>query len=147
MNKYKLLIPTLFLFSCTNPEKKPADHAGPATVLGNCFRYINNRDTVTLKLVVVGENISGELVYDYFEKDRNVGSIQGTIKDSILIAEYLYMSEGTQNKRPVIFKKTGDSYTEGSGEMEMVGEKLQFHNPDSLDYSAGIVLKPVDCNE
>lgn len=144
MNKYLFL---LLLLACTNPDRKPADKAGPATSLVNCYRYINNQDTVVLKLITVGENMTGTLVYNFFEKDRNEGTIQGYIKDGVLLADYNFRAEGMQSLRQVAFKKTGDDYTEGYGEMDMSGEKMRFANTDSLDFSTGIVLKPFDCHE
>ncbi len=144
MPNYKLLLP-LFLFACNNPEKNPADNAGPATSPTSCYRYINNKDTVTLKLITVGENMTGILVYNFFEKDRNEGTIQGFIKNGILLVNYNFRSEGMYSQRQVAFKKTGDNYTEGFGEMEMIEEKMRFANTDSLDFSKGIVLKPFDC--
>ena len=147
MANYKLLIPTLLLFACTNAEKKPADKEGPATNVANCYQYINKKDTVTLKIVAAGENVTGDLVYNFFEKDRNEGTIQGYIKDGVLIAIYSFRAEGMQSIRQVAFKKTGDGYTEGTGELDMAGAETRFVNIDSLDFSGSIVLKPFDCND
>ena len=146
MNYYKLL-PALLLLSCTNPEKKPADKEGPATSVTDCYRYVNNKDTVTLKIIHVGENKTGTLVYNFFEKDRNEGTIQGYIKNGLLIADYSYRAEGMQSVRQLAFKKIGENWVEGYGDLDILGDTVRYLNIDSLDYSKGIVLKPFDCKE
>lgn len=42
-----------------------------------CYQYASPKDTITLKLVQVGEAITGPLVYKLSGKDKNTGIIQG----------------------------------------------------------------------
>jgi hypothetical protein len=68
---------TLF-FSCNNQQQestitKPVAKPGPF----NCYRYTNKNDTVILKTVFANDFITGTLVYNFYEKDKNKGTIQG----------------------------------------------------------------------
>lgn len=130
----------VFVFSgCTTSETKKVPNA--------CFQYTNGKDTVSLTLISPSETLQGDLVYDYFEKDRNEGTLSGNINDSSLVASYLFSSEGIQSKREVAFKKVGHTWVEAFGEMRMVGDEMRFINLNSLDYNSGIVLKPIDCKD
>lgn len=112
-----------------------------------CFQYTNGKDTVSLTLISPSETLQGDLVYNYFEKDRNEGFVSGYINDSAIVASYFFSSEGKQSKREVAFKKVGDTWVEGFGEMRKVGDEMRFIDLNSLDYNSGIVLKPIDCKD
>ncbi|TWW00614.1 hypothetical protein [Chitinophaga pinensis] len=73
--------------------------AGP-----QCFTRISGKDTSYLQFHTDNEVINGELEYHLFEKDKNQGTITGTINNNIIEAEYHFMSEGQTSLRPVVFK-------------------------------------------
>ena len=85
--------------------------------LDGCYRLVINRDTARMRLNVVDSLVTGELKYHWFEKDRNEGSVKGVIRDSLLILDYTFRSEGTLSVRQVVFKLSGTSLVEGQGEM------------------------------
>ena len=43
----------------------------------SCYRYANSGDTIILKLIHVGESITGTLVYKMPRKNTSKGTIQG----------------------------------------------------------------------
>ncbi len=111
-----------------------------------CFQYASGKDTVSLMTQIDGTNITGKLDYSYFEKDKNSGTIEGEIRDNMIIAEYTFMSEGITSKRQVVFKNTEEGWKEGFGEMKSVdGIPVQV-NLDSLNYSHKIALTPIPCD-
>jgi hypothetical protein len=59
--------------------------------------------------------VSGTLEFDNFEKDSSQGTMNGTYKDSILLVDYAFQSEGVDSLREVIFKREGDGFVEGFG--------------------------------
>ncbi|HEV8082519.1 MAG TPA: hypothetical protein VGP55_04920 [Chitinophagaceae bacterium] len=136
------------LFSCNNHQKESAINktSGKKNPL-NCYRYINNKDTIILKVVDVNGFMTGTLVYNFYEKDKNMGTIQGEIKDETLFADYSFSSEGVQSVRPVAFKKEGEDLLEGYGETENQNGKLRFKNIESLDFTHSIKLRPFDCEK
>ncbi|OQP40812.1 hypothetical protein A4H97_14460 [Niastella yeongjuensis] len=121
--------------------EQPASHE--PTV--NCYQYATATDTVRLTLVHVGDNINGMLIYQLKEKDRNVGSINGTMNGDILLADYTFKSEGTQSTRQVAFKKAGNAFIEGYGESAEVNGVEKFKNVDSIVFSSSMKLEEIPC--
>jgi len=138
----------ILIFSCNNPTKKPGD--APTSIKENplnCYSYIKNNDTIILKTINVNGSMTGTLVYHYYQKDKNRGTIQGQMKGELLIADYSFASEGTQSVRQIVFKKKGDTFIEGFGEIEDINGKTTFKNIDSLDFNHSIILNEIPCND
>ncbi|MET0392045.1 MAG: hypothetical protein ABW019_02840 [Chitinophagaceae bacterium] len=155
--KYFLLTITLFALACNNqpapqqtaPPDTPAPGTAlqpePAATISPCYVGYSGRDTVRLTLSMNGDQVTGTLHYDFFEKDRNHGSISGHLHGDTLIADYIYTSEGMSSVREVAFLKQGNTLSEGYGPTEKRGSKTAFHNPAALHYGQGFVLQPTDC--
>ncbi|PZX58469.1 hypothetical protein LV84_01678 [Algoriphagus ratkowskyi] len=150
---YIVFLTLLALSSCSGPKKdSPIDAAfSPETELieainTECFQYIGEKDTVRLTTHINGTKLTGTLDYFIFEKDKNSGTIEGEIRDGLIIAEYTFMSEGVTSKRQVVFKNTEDGWKEGYGEMKTVDEIPVQVNLDSLDYSHNMALSPFPCD-
>ena len=124
-----------------DPQQSDAKASSPI----NCYRYANEADTIILKVVLVGKSITGTLVYSLKEKDRNKGTIQGAMRDNILVADYTFMSEGKQSIRQVAFKLEGNTFIEGYGDIFNQSEKIKFKNLDSLTFSSSIKLTEIAC--
>lgn len=73
-----------------------------------CFLKTSGKDSVMLQVHIQDTSVSGDLSYRYFEKDKNTGTISGSIHNNIIHAQYTFMSEGTQSVRPVVFKLQDD---------------------------------------
>ena len=118
----------------------------PATAASTaCFAYTKNRDTASLELKFAGEEVTGNLSYKLFEKDRNSGSIAGEIKGDTIIAEYTFASEGAQSIREVVFLKKGDQWIEGFGDVEEKKGKVTFKNRAALKFGDAITFTKTDC--
>lgn len=98
-----------------------------------------------LKTKLVNGTITGELAYNFYQKDKNAGTIHGNMKNDILLAYYTFRSEGVESIRQVAFKKMGANFIEGYGDAETRDGRSTFRNIGSLDFTAGIILKPYDC--
>ena len=150
MKGINILIFLALLTSCNsngnNVENTESKKAGqqPLSPI-NCYRYATNSDTVSLKLIHVGNSITGTLVYNLKEKDQNKGTIQGAMRDSVLVADYTFMSEGVQSVRQVAFKLEGNTFIEGYGDGFDKNGKVIFKNLDSLTFSSLIKLTEIDC--
>ncbi|MEB2774698.1 hypothetical protein SYJ56_05240 [Algoriphagus sp. D3-2-R+10] len=150
---YALFLAGLLLVSCKGPkEDSPIDAAfSPDAehleeINTECFQYFGEKDTVQLMTLTAGTKVTGTLDYAIFEKDKNSGTINGEIRDDMIIAEYTFMSEGDSSKRQVVFQKTEEGWIEGFGEMNSVdGIPVQV-NIDSLDYSHHMTLTPIPCD-
>ncbi|MEO5645755.1 MAG: hypothetical protein ABIQ40_13655 [Bacteroidia bacterium] len=143
-----LLLSAIFILSCNNsqPDSETTETATAGTT-PVCYRYINNKDTVILKINSENGSVSGTLMYNFFEKDKNTGTFKGEMKGNLLIAQYTFMSEGMESVRAVAFKKSGENFIEGYGESEEKNGKDVFKNTDSLNFSNSILLIPYACEK
>ncbi|MBC6109603.1 hypothetical protein ACFOG5_21900 [Pedobacter fastidiosus] len=110
-----------------------------------CFVYIKNRDTATLKLITTNNTVSGDLSYKLYEKDKNNGAITGIVKGDTIIANYTFQSEGMASVRQVVWLKKDGKLVEGFGESEEVDGKMKFKNISQLKFENSMEFKPVDC--
>ena len=136
------------MLSCNNKpvDEKPDDKPAADNPL-HCYIYINNKDTVVLKTISVGSNVTGALVYNFYEKDKNKGTIQGHMNGILLIADYTFNSEGVSSVRQVVFKKTEKGFTEGYGNIIFKDGKTSFKNLDSLNFENSILLTEIECEK
>ena len=143
-----LLVVACLIFSC-NEQQQGSENSGVAVKrkVAACYRYINNHDTIILKTINVNGFITGTLVYNLYEKDKNKGTIQGVMKGGILIVNYTFFSEGIKSERQVAFKKDDENFIEGYGNAEDKDGKTVFKNIDSLTFSRSVILKPYDCDQ
>ena len=100
-----------------------------------------------LKTISVNGYITGTLVYNFYEKDKNKGTIQGKMTGDLLVADYTFNAEGMESVRQVAFKKTGTAFIEGYGDIKTINDKAIFKNIDSLDFSHSPVLSEIDCEK
>lgn len=161
--RHQILLPILlagFVLSCNSEQanKKTEDSTAvvktdTAVVATNapintsdCYQYVKNRDTASLKLNVTGEELTGELSYKLFEKDSNSGKIAGELKGDTIIAEYTFNSEGMRSVREVVFVKKADGKLyEGTGDVMEKGGKTIFKNRSALKFGQSIVFSKADC--
>lgn len=120
---------------------KPAE--GNST---ECYTYTKNRDTVTMKLNIAGEEYTGELDYRFFEKDKSKGTFAGEMKGDTLIAEYTFDAEGMRSVREVVFLKKDGNLVEGFGDVEEKGAKVMFKDRSKLAFGDAVILAKHPCN-
>jgi len=146
-----VLMLSVFLFACqqrtkVTGEKSKTDTTGTIPVaVQSCYAYIKGKDTAELTLITTGIVSTGELSYKWFEKDRNMGSIEGEMHGDTLIANYTFNSEGQQSVRQVVFLKKGNQLLEGFGEVEEKNGKTQFKDLKKVDFSQPITFEKVAC--
>ena len=137
---------TLALLSSCNNQNSGKENATRTSSI-KCYRYDGARDTISLKIINAGDSITGFLQYRLSEKDRNDGNIIGKMHGDMLVADYNFMSEGVQSVRQVVFRKEGNGFIEGYGDIEQKENKTIFRNIDSLTYNGTIKLIEIDCNK
>jgi len=131
-----------------NSEEKEIPHSGlpPKEITQkDCYEFVKGKDTVKLSLVQNGNNVNGELAYNWFEKDRNSGTLSGIFVGDTLFADYTFQSEGTTSIRETAFVKSGEKLTEGFGEVTEKDGKQVFKNPKALKFDGNIVLERTEC--
>jgi hypothetical protein len=153
----KRLFVILFLFAagCTSQnrndskltETKSTKEKLSAVNLEGCYLSVFNKDTSHLKIIANGNRITGELSYKRFEKDSNKGTINGEIKDSLIVAYYTFQSEGVTSVREVAFKPSGKGLLEGFGDIEIskTGDTAKFTHLARLQFNEGPTFIKQDC--
>ena len=134
------------LSSC-NDRKQPEVVHRPSKVAEErvCYQYADEKDIILITLIKNNDSFTGTLSYNWFEKDDNFGNLKGHFRDSLLIADYFFRSEGVFSVRQVVFKQKGASLVEGFGEVIQGRGKIMFKNVDLLDFSHSLVLHKITC--
>ncbi|MGE7776227.1 hypothetical protein ACQKLP_15970 [Chitinophaga sp. NPDC101104] len=104
-----LSIPVI-LFACQSSPS--AGHSAEGEASAHCYRKVTGKDTFELQLVVDDTDVKGVLEYNFFEKDKNKGTVSGTLSHNIFRGTYHFTSEGVTSDRPVVFKMMGDQLYE-----------------------------------
>jgi hypothetical protein len=146
-----LVIPVILATACSNAENKTANSDSTTSAENessatNCYLYASQKDTAFLELIREGENVNGTLIFNYYEKDKNTGTIKGKIKNNFLIADYTFMSEGMESVRQVVFKIENGFVTEGYGEI-LLNDAANFENVNSLEFPGTMKLKETGCDK
>jgi hypothetical protein len=115
------------------------------TTITGCFTQISKRDTAILQLDAKGITITGPLSYNYYQKDRNGGTIQGEISGDQLVGWYLFRSEGVMSMRQVAWKIHHNELWPAIGEMKERNDSMLFVNPDNLRYDSTHPFVKVAC--
>ena len=108
-----------------------------------CFQRVLQSDTVSIELFIKDTVVSGNLIYNFYEKDSNKGTFNGSIHGDIIKADYTYASEGKTSVREVMFKLKDSVLTEGFGVTLIRDDKFVFKDTSKIQYTQ--VFKPVDC--
>ncbi len=131
----------------TTTATDTATVAAPPVATPSCYAYTANKDTVTLRLTADGSAVTGELAYKLSGKDKNTGTIQGEMKGDTLLADYTFMSEGTESVRQVAFLRGGDTFTEGYAAARQEGSRMVFEKTGDLKFNGNMALEKVACPE
>ena len=154
--KNYLLLATLALAAACTPEKTEQTETNHETVAmevaetaesSTCYAAILGRDSLLLRVERMSDDVTGDLSYNFYEKDDNKGTLVGQMHGDTLLADYTFQSEGTESVRQVAFLKKGDGFVEGYGDAEDRDGKMVFKNTSTLDFNSGTAFKKVLCAE
>jgi hypothetical protein len=120
------------------------DSTATGLVLG-CYVFHDDENHVSLEFTEIGSISKGNLTYAFAEKDKNIGTFVGHLKDGVLLADYTFQSEGVESVRQVAFKVENDTLIEGYGDMNAEG--TAFKDVNSLNFTSTMPLVKTDCAE
>ena len=123
--------------------KTPVTITEPAT----CYALDNGKDKVAMQIGITNNEVTGDLIYNYFEKDKNSGTIKGEMHGDTLLATYTFMSEGKVSKRDVAFLKKGDEIVEGYGSVDPATDEPNFTDRSAIKFDNTFILKKTDCKK
>jgi hypothetical protein len=134
------------LTACHEQTAQTTQEAAAPTPTGpQCYAYATAQDTVRLTLQTTQPSVTGQLSYRYFEKDRNQGTIRGTMHGDTLLADYTFQSEGTTSVRQVAFLHRDTGFIEGFGAVAERQGQTVFAQPHTLQFDAKYTLLAVAC--
>lgn len=107
------------------------------------YQCIKNNNEFVLDVVREGDSVHGTFKYNLSEKDKNTGTIKGVFKGDLLIADYLFMSEGITSTRQIVFKVEDKALLEGFGDIEEKDGKVVFKDVNQLKYNPQFKLELV----
>ncbi|TCD07063.1 hypothetical protein EZ449_14830 [Pedobacter frigidisoli] len=144
----------VFFASCQGGTAKKTQAKIDSTIVTNsenqvdakeCFQFIKNRDTASLSINKTDNTVKGNLSYNFYEKDKNAGTISGLVKGDTIIADYTFQSEGTKSVREVVWLKQGNQLIEGFGDVQEVDGKTKFKDISKLKFGASMVFSKTPC--
>ena len=113
---------------------------------GSCYMQVLKRDTMVLHIDnTSGENITGKLSFDNYEKDGSTGTVKGKREGDVLKLIYYFQSEGTNSVMEVFFKEENDGMVRGIGEMGTKGDTAYFAYPHKITYPQKGMMKKTGC--
>ena len=159
MQKLPLYILFIFLFGCNESDSNTTDkvfnsdttftdssEVKEPAVLSGCYMRVTGRDTLLLRINQNGDEISGTLEFDNFEKDSSSGSLKGKkLDDGIIHVYYDFFAEGMRSVREMYFKPGNKKMTMATGDMDYSGDTAYFKNAPRLFYSQSDALTLIDC--
>jgi hypothetical protein len=166
-----LLVATLMTIGCKNPSERqqtvetptlptqtpqPVVSIEPDTlkppIVGasttTCYQLVEkNKNTYSCQITTratANPYVSGYLDWSPYQKDGGHGKLTNMRDDrGMLVADFVYMIEGTVQTEEVYFILAGDKLTKMRTELVEKGNKLVAKEPKKL--SPDVVLTKVDC--
>ena len=112
-----------------------------------CYVATTGGDVYTLHIISQeGEIVSGTLDFNNFQKDSSHGTLVGTYRNSILLGDYSFTSEGTDSVMQIVFKRVGDNFVRGYGPLDTTGTRFSDLSQITYDSSNTLFLfKSASC--
>lgn len=108
-----------------------------------CYMYKRADNMINFEITKNQNPIEGNLTYALAQKDKNVGTFKGNIKDNKLVGIYTFSSEGVESKRQVAFLLKDKRLVQGDGELNADGN--MFLDVSTVSYSSEMPLNKTDC--
>ena len=138
---------TLFLQSCSsgNAPKAIADTA----FVKSCYLAVDGKDTAMMTLKTFSKTIEGNLVFNFYKKDKNDGTIKGTFRGDTLFVDYGFQAGSKESwyKSPLVFLRKDGKLIMGIGKMQTTLGKTYFRKDVPIDFSMSrFTFEKTDCN-
>lgn len=148
MKSLSIIALSLVIFTSCNTEKKQESTTKKevkTTQTETCYQHTKDSSTIKLNIKINDNIVTGDLLYDYYQKDRSAGKIKGELKSDTLFANYTFVSEGVESEREVVFIKTASGWVEGYGEIDDKDGKVIFKDKSKITFDNNVVLTETAC--
>lgn len=119
-------------------DQKPGDD------LQGCYMKVTGRDTAIVMIDQAGNEISGKMLYDNYEKDGSHGTVKGKQEGDVLKLFYDFNSEGMHSVMEVYFKKVPGGILRGVGDMDVKADTTYFTS--GVNYSDKEAFSKINCD-
>ena len=156
---YRNIILFVFFISCNEPAQKEikvgqdqqdtADvNVDTSSMLGRteCFWKISQKDTLVAVLLHTGNQVTGRLSFDNFQKDGSTGSVSGTVEDDVIKLWYSFQSEGRNSVMETWYKREEDKLLRGFGPTAVKGDSSYFTDHAAIRFTNDQVLQKTSCD-
>jgi hypothetical protein len=113
--------------------------------LSGCYEMVFKKDSAHLVLEVKDTTVTGTLVFNFAQKDKNRGTIKGVLRNNMIYADYTFHSEGMTSVREVVFKIEDDNLVQAFGDITEKGGKLIFTDKEHLQFQTANPFIKTDC--
>ena len=110
-----------------------------------CFQYNFKKDVSLVKLIVSGDDVSGDYHWHPDQKDGGHGTFKGKKVGNMINADWAYTIEGSNQIESIVFKMDGDKLMKGEGELVEKGDKLVPKDASKLKFTD--LYNKVDCDK
>ncbi len=149
----KWILITALLLGCAAPEEKDSATDTTATPLETptpiaeeeCFLRVTGRDSLRLSYTADGDNISGRMMYDNYQKDGSWGTVKGMLEGGLLKVWYDFEAEGMRSVRRIIFRVEKDHLLPATGELVVRGDSSLYVDEGKLEFEKEGALQRVEC--
>lgn len=124
-----------------------SSYSTPILIEAGCYQQIYKKDTADLRIEMKDSVINGYLRYNHYQKDGNIGSFKGVMRDSLLLVTYTFRSEGMTSEREIIFKAQNNQLYEAICERDERTGKQIYVNKSQLQYNQLPPFVKVDCSK
>jgi hypothetical protein len=119
--------------------------AAKPIALNGCYQMVLKKDTGTLRLAVHDSTVTGELHYQWYERDANDGTIKGVLRNDMIYADYTFQSEGLTSVREVVLKVDNNQLVEGYGDVAAQNGKVVFRDKAALQFQTANPFLKIAC--
>ena len=112
---------------------------------GGCYQMIFNSDSASLTIELKDTAVNGKLNYFLFEKDANLGTINGIWKDSMIHSFYTFRSEGNISVRETIWKIWRNELWPAFGDITERRDTVFFADPTHLQFDSVHPFVKIPC--
>ena len=162
--KYFVLIMAMVFISCNNTPKKTtsagannsADTIATADTLTknntanptpNCYLAVQDRDSIRLQLTIKDSLVTGQMQYDNYQVDGNMGTVQAVKRGNRISGHFTFFAEGMWSVREIIFEERNGQLLQASTNSMTYGkDTVRFNSTQNLPFDEDRPFTPVSCS-
>ena len=106
---------------------------------------VTGRDTLFLQLQQSGENFSGSMHFDNYEKDSSKGTVTGKMDNGKLVLWYSFNAEGMHSYSQQILQPVKDGLVLGNRDVTVSNDSTYSKELSAVQFPASNTLTRVEC--